>query len=81
GMSELSEEDRMTVFRARKIQKFLSQPFFVAEKYSGKEGRYVSIAQTVEGFSQIVNGKCDDVPEDHFYMVGTIDEVWDRFKK
>ncbi len=81
GMSELSDEDRMIVYRARKIQKFLSQPFFVAEKYSGKEGRYVSIADSVEGFSQIIRGDCDEIPEDLFYMAGTIREVWDRFKK
>jgi F-type H+-transporting ATPase subunit beta len=81
GMSELSDEDRMIVYRARKIQKFLSQPFFVAEKYSGKEGRYVSIADCVEGFSQIIRGDCDEIPEDLFYMVGTIQEVWDRFKR
>jgi F-type H+/Na+-transporting ATPase subunit beta len=71
----------MTVYRARRIQKFLSQPFFVAEKYSGKEGRYVSISQSVEGFAQIVDGRCDAIPEDLFYMAGTIDEVWERFKK
>ncbi len=81
GMSELSDEDRMIVYRARKIQKFLSQPFFVAEKYSGKEGRYVSIADSVEGFLQIIRGDCDEIPEDLFYMAGTIREVWDRFKK
>ncbi len=81
GMSELSDEDRITVHRARKIQKFLSQPFFVAEQYSGKPGRYVTIQETISGFSQIVAGECDEIPEDMFYMAGSIDEVWERYKK
>lgn len=75
GMSELSLEDRLIVERARKIQRFLSQPFFVASVYSGRSGKYVSIEETVEGFREIVDGECDDIPEDRFYMVGNIEEV------
>lgn len=75
GMSELSLEDRLIVERARKIQRFLSQPFFVASAYSGRSGKYVSIEETVEGFREIVDGECDDIPEDRFYMVGNIEEV------
>ena len=78
GMGELSNEDRTIVYRARKIQKFLSQPFFVAETYSGKKGRYVSIDQTVEGFKQIVEGNCDNIPEDKFYMIGSLDEIYEK---
>jgi F-type H+-transporting ATPase subunit beta len=81
GMSELSEEDQTLVYRARKIQKFLSQPFFVAEQFSGKPGRYVSVSESIEGFSQIINGKCDEIPEEMFYMAGNIGEVWERFEK
>lgn len=75
GMSELSLEDRLIVERARKIQRFLSQPFFVASAYSGRSGKYVSIEETVEGFREIVDGELDDIPEDRFYMVGNIEEV------
>ena len=75
GVDELSEEDKQTVFRARKIQKFLSQPFFVAEPFTGTPGKYVDVKDTIEGFSQIVSGKCDDVPEQAFYMVGTLEEA------
>lgn len=75
GVEELSEEDKQTVFRARKIQKFLSQPFFVAEPFTGTPGKYVDIKDTIEGFSQIVSGKCDEVPEQAFYMVGTLEEA------
>ncbi len=75
GMDELSEEDKLTVSRARKIQRFLSQPFFVAEIFTGTEGRYVSLAETVRGFKEILDGKHDDKSEQAFYMKGTIDEV------
>ncbi len=75
GMEELSEEDKVTVARARKIQRFLSQPFFVAETFTGREGRYVSIRDTVRGFGEILEGKHDDLPEQAFYMVGGIEEA------
>jgi len=75
GIDELSDEDKLTVARARKIQKFLSQPFHVAEQFTGVQGRYVKLADTIRGFREIVDGKHDDVPEQAFYMVGTIDEV------
>lgn len=80
GMEELSDEDRLTVARARKIQRFLSQPFFVAEKFSGNEGRYVPLAETVRGFAAIVDGEIDDLPESAFYNVGTIDEAIEKAK-
>jgi F-type H+-transporting ATPase subunit beta len=75
GMDELSDEDKVTVQRARKIQKFLSQPFFVAEAFTNRPGRFVKLADTIEGFRQIIEGKHDDVPEQAFFMAGTIDEV------
>jgi F-type H+-transporting ATPase subunit beta len=75
GMDELSESDKLIVSRARKIQKFLSQPFHVAETFTGIPGRYVSTADTVKGFAMILDGKLDDVPENNFYMKGTVDEV------
>jgi F-type H+/Na+-transporting ATPase subunit beta len=75
GMDELSEDQKLTVTRARKIQRFLSQPFHVAEQFTGAPGRYVKIADTVKGFKDIVAGKYDDIPEQAFYMKGTIDEV------
>ncbi|MBI1875684.1 MAG: F0F1 ATP synthase subunit beta [Acidobacteria bacterium] len=75
GIDELPEEDKLSVSRARKIQRFLSQPFFVAEQFTGKPGKYVTIAETVRGFKEIVDGKHDSLPEQAFYMVGTIDEV------
>ncbi len=75
GMDELSEEDKQAVARARKIQRFLSQPFFVAEAFTGAEGKYVSLANTISGFQEIVDGKHDDLPEQAFYMVGDIDEA------
>jgi F-type H+-transporting ATPase subunit beta len=75
GVDELSEEDKLTVARARKIQKFLSQPFFVAEQFTGRSGKYVPIAETIRGFREIAEGKHDGLPEQAFYMVGTIDEV------
>jgi F-type H+-transporting ATPase subunit beta len=75
GVEELSEEDKLTVARARKIQKFLSQPMFVAEAYTGRPGVYVPIEETVRGFREILEGKHDDLPEQAFYMVGTIDDA------
>ena len=81
GIDELSEEDRLTVSRARKIQKFLSQPFFVAEQFTGSKGKYVPIAETVRGFKEIVEGQHDDIPEQAFYLAGGIDEVVERAKK
>ncbi len=81
GMDELSDEDKLTVYRARKIQKFFSQPFYVAEQFTGKEGRYVKIEDTIAGFQAILKGDCDEVPEGHFSYAGTIDEVFDRAKK
>jgi F-type H+-transporting ATPase subunit beta len=75
GIEELSEEDKLTVARARRIQRFLSQPMFVTEVFTGRPGRYVPVAETVRGFKEILEGKHDDLPEQAFYMVGTIDEV------
>ena len=80
GMDELSEEDKETVNRARKIQRFLSQPFFVAEQFSGNKGKYVKISDTVKGFKEIIEGKYDDLPEQAFYMVGTIEEAIEKAK-
>ncbi|MDX9752718.1 MAG: F0F1 ATP synthase subunit beta [bacterium] len=81
GMDELSDEDKITVQRARKIQRFLSQPFFVAEQFTGREGRYVKIADTIEGFKRIASGELDELPEQAFYMCGTIEEAIDNAKK
>jgi F-type H+-transporting ATPase subunit beta len=81
GMDELSEEDKLAVARARKIQKFLSQPFFVAEQFTGMAGRYVKIADCVRDFREIVEGKHDDLPEDAFYLVGTLDEAREKAEK
>ncbi|MBK7864381.1 MAG: F0F1 ATP synthase subunit beta [Archangiaceae bacterium] len=81
GMDELSEEDKLTVSRARKIQRFLSQPFFVAKIFTGADGKYVTIAETVRGFREIADGKHDDLPEGAFYMVGGIDEAVEKAKK
>jgi F-type H+-transporting ATPase subunit beta len=78
GVEELSEEDKVVVIRARRLQKFLSQPFFVAEQYTGVEGRYVPLAETLRGFREICDGLHDDVPEQAFFMAGTIDEVLER---
>jgi F-type H+-transporting ATPase subunit beta len=75
GMDELSEDDKLTVSRARKIQRFLSQPFFVAEQFTGFSGKYVPVQETIRGFSEIIEGKHDDLPEQAFFMVGTIDEA------
>jgi F-type H+-transporting ATPase subunit beta len=80
GMDELSEEDKLVVTRARKIQRFLSQPFFVAEAFTGSQGRYVSLKDTVKGFKEIVEGKHDELPEQAFYMVGTIEEAAEKAK-
>ena len=80
GMDELSEEDKLTVNRARKIQKFLSQPFFVAEVFTGHPGKYVKIQDTVRGFKEIVDGMHDEIPEQAFYMAGSIEEVVERSK-
>ena len=80
-MDELSDEDKTTVARARKIQKFLSQPFFVAEQFTGTPGKYVEIKDTVRSFKEICEGKHDELPEQAFYMTGGIDEVIERAKK
>lgn len=81
GMEELSDEDKLTVARARKIQRFLSQPFFVAEQFTGTPGKYVPLKETIRGFKEILDGKYDDLPESAFYMVGSIDEVIEAAKK
>ena len=81
GVEELSEEDKLIVARARKLQRFLSQPFFVAEQFTGKPGRYVKLADTIRGFKEIVNGEHDDLPEQAFYMVGTIEEAQERARE
>jgi len=81
GIEELSEEDKLTVARARRIQKFLSQPMFVTEVFTGREGRYVPIKETVRGFKEILEGEHDTLPEQAFYMVGTIDEVVEAAKE
>ena len=75
GMEELSEDDKQAVSRARKVQRFLSQPFNVAQRFTGREGKLVSIADTVRGFKEILEGKHDDLPEQAFYMVGTIEDA------
>ncbi len=80
GMDELSDEDKQTVHRARRMQKFLSQPFFVAEQFTGTPGRYVSLEDTIAGFEAILKGDCDKLPENAFMYVGTIDEVFDKAK-
>ena len=80
GMDELSEEDKLVVNRARKVQRFLSQPFFVATQFTGLEGKYVPITETIRGFKEILEGKHDDIPEGHFLNAGTIDEVLARVK-
>ena len=78
GLDELSEEDKLVVSRARKVQRFFSQPFFVAQQFTGYEGKYVPVADTVKGFQEIIDGKHDDLPEQAFYMVGTIEEARER---
>jgi len=81
GMDELSEEDRLAVARARKIQRFLSQPFFVATQFTGLDGRYVKLEDTIRGFKEVVEGKHDEIPEQAFYMVGTIEEALEKAEK
>lgn len=81
GMDELSEEDKLTVARARKIQKFLSQPFQVAEVFTGHVGKFVPLKETIKGFKQILGGDYDHLPEVAFYMVGPIEEVSEKAKK
>ena len=81
GMDELSEDDKLVVARARKIQRFLSQPFFVAEAFTGIPGKYVKLEDTIRGFKEIVEGKYDDLPEQAFYMVGTIEEAMEKAEK
>ncbi|GAB3500321.1 F0F1 ATP synthase subunit beta [Curvibacter fontanus] len=81
GMDELAPEDKLTVARARKIQRFLSQPFHVAEVFTGSPGKYVPLSETIRGFKMIVNGECDHLPEQAFYMVGTIDDAFEKAKK
>ena len=81
GIDELSEDDKLTVSRARKIQRFLSQPFFVAQQFTGREGKYVPIAETIRGFREILEGKHDPVPEQCFYMCGGIEEVLENYEK
>jgi F-type H+-transporting ATPase subunit beta len=80
GMDELSEEDKMTVARARKVQRFLSQPFHVAEVFTGTSGKYVSIKDTIDAFREILDGKLDEIPEQAFYMVGNLEEVQEKAK-
>ena len=80
GMDELSEEDKQAVSRARKIERFFSQPFHVAEVFTGSPGKYVPLKETIRGFKMIVNGECDSLPEQAFYMVGTIDEAFEKAK-
>jgi F-type H+-transporting ATPase subunit beta len=81
GMDELSDEDKLVVGRARKIQRFLSQPFFVAEAFTGQPGRYVPVKETIRGFRELVEGRCDDLPEQAFYMIGTIDEAREKAER
>ena len=81
GIDELSEDDKLAVSRARKIQRFLSQPFFVAQQFTGLDGKYVPIADTIRGFKEIVEGKHDEIPEQDFYLVGSIEEVLEKFRK
>ena len=80
GMDELSEEDKLTVSRARKVQRFLSQPFHVAEQFTGYHGKYVPLKETIRGFQEIIDGKHDDIPESYFLFAGTIDEVVEKFR-
>ena len=80
GMDELAPEDKLAVSRARKIQRFLSQPFTVAQNFTGTPGKYVALADSIKGFKMIVNGECDNVPEQAFYMVGGIEEALEKAK-
>jgi F-type H+-transporting ATPase subunit beta len=81
GIDELSDDDKLIVSRARRIQKFLSQPFFVAQEFTGTPGRYVSLSDTIRSFKGLVEGQYDSIPEQAFYMAGNIDEVLERAKK
>ncbi|MGH6630755.1 MAG: F0F1 ATP synthase subunit beta, partial [Burkholderiales bacterium] len=81
GMEELSDEDKLIVARARKLQRFLSQPFFVAEVFTGQPGRYVKLADTIKGFKGLCNGEYDHLPEPAFYMVGTIEQAVEKARK
>jgi F-type H+-transporting ATPase subunit beta len=81
GIDELSEDDKLTVSRARKIRNFLSQPFFVGEQFTGLKGKYVTVGDTVRGFKEIVEGKHDGLPEQAFFMVGTIEEAVEKAAK
>jgi F-type H+-transporting ATPase subunit beta len=81
GIDELSEDDKIIVARARKVQRFLSQPFFVAEQFTGRPGRYVKIADTIASFKELIEGKCDDMPEQAFYMTGNLDEARENAEK
>jgi F-type H+-transporting ATPase subunit beta len=81
GLDELSEDDKLTVARARKVQRFFSQPFFVGEKFTNIPGEYVKIEDTIRGFKEILEGNCDDMPEQAFYMVGTIEQAREKAKK
>jgi F-type H+-transporting ATPase subunit beta len=81
GIDELSEDDKLAVSRARKIQRFLSQPFYVAEQFTGLKGKYVAVQDTIRGFQEIVDGKHDPLPEQAFYMVGTIEEAMEKAEK
>jgi F-type H+-transporting ATPase subunit beta len=81
GMDELSEDDKMTVARARKVARFLSQPFFVAETFTGSPGKYVALKDTIRGFRGIIEGEYDHLPEQAFYMVGSIEEAAEKGKK
>ena len=80
GLDELSEEDRQTVSRARKVQRFLSQPFYVAEVFTGVKGEYVPVAETVESFEALINGELDEVPEQAFLNVGSVEQVYAKAK-
>jgi F-type H+-transporting ATPase subunit beta len=80
-MDELSDEDKLVVARARRIQRFLSQPFHVAETFTGTAGKYVTVAETVKGFMEIIEGKHDDLPEAAFYMVGNVEEAREKAEK
>jgi len=81
GMDELSDDDKLLVGRARRIQRFLSQPFHVAEAFTGKPGRYVKLEDTIKGFKEIIDGKHDEIPESAFYMVGDINEAIEKAKQ
>jgi F-type H+-transporting ATPase subunit beta len=81
GMDELTDEDKLVVSRARKIERYLSQPNFVAEQFTGTPGQYVKLDDTIAGFDAILNGECDELPESAFYMIGTIDMAFEKAKQ